>query len=514
MSDKAQFYDPIYKLIVLNDIKTTEMQVFDSQFSSSSKSILQFLNTFELNRLSFLRQSGFVFLAYPSSTHTRFSHSIGSCSVGFKALKAIRIQQEEDGSKEIVEGYKSTIMDLSAWLGQRGWTEEFLLALLLHDIGHFPFSHTLESNLEFWECFNDEEKVNHEDLTCLLIQGPNKGDKEFKDFRKFIQTRLEKNKISDFGCQFVSDLMQKSQGIDKNILCYFISGNDEYRKHLSDHRKYKESKIVHQLVSGLLDLDRMDHYRRDAFFSGIHSGGYINIEGLLEGMLIYYYDNGKEDDFEIRLSPQAISHAKELLSAKEELTSSCFKDKQNLAYDAMLHKAINIYTGVYKLNGDKFSLTQLEKAFLLFFLSDDELLNELMSSGPTEVKKITFRIQNRLPYLYVQKKDINTKRYPNLRKLKKAIATQCGLQQHDIVIRPSKTYGLNKKPTEEWLNLDFLYDENGVNLRNREEHSSFVKHYKDVQELSPNIVWFFAKDKVHKDKIAEGIRKELPDSTE
>lgn len=148
-----------------------------------------------LQRLNRIRQLGLTAFVYPGAQHTRFHHSIGAMFLMNEALN----QLKQKGN---------TITD-----------EEYVGALsciLLHDIGHGPFSHVLEHTLV--------TKVRHETISLLLME----------------QLNDEWN--------------------NELNMCISIF-KDEYPKH-----------FLHQLVSGQLDVDRLDYLRRDSYFTGVTEG--------------------------------------------------------------------------------------------------------------------------------------------------------------------------------------------------------------------------------------------------
>ncbi len=147
-------------------------------------------------RLRRIKQLGFSYYVYPGAVHTRFDHVLGAMHLMDNAIFELRKK-----GKEITEDER---------LGA-------LTAILLHDIGHGPYSHTLEGILI--------PGVNHEEMTLLLMEKINK----------------------DLGGKI-------SMGIS-------IFKN-EYKK-----------KFLHSLVSSQLDTDRLDYLRRDSFFSGVTEGG-------------------------------------------------------------------------------------------------------------------------------------------------------------------------------------------------------------------------------------------------
>lgn len=176
--------------------------------------ILQIISHPYYQRLRNIHQMAFAHLVYPGAVHSRLHHSLGAYHLMCIALselksKGIEITAEEE-------------------LGAK-------LAILLHDIGHGPFSHALENELI--------KNVQHEAISLLLMQKLN------DELNGQLQTCIE------------------------------IFTN-----------KYPK-KFLHQLVSGQLDVDRLDYLNRDSFFTGVAEGviGYDRILKMLtvkEGNLV------------------------------------------------------------------------------------------------------------------------------------------------------------------------------------------------------------------------------------
>lgn len=148
-----------------------------------------------VQRLSRIRQLGLSYLVYPGAMHSRFAHSIGAMHLMQEAIQSLRLK-----SVEITEEEETAAM----------------IAILLHDIGHGPFSHVLEHTIV--------EGVTHEDISLLMMQ-----------------------RIND-------DLAGQ---LDTAIAIF----KNEYPKH-----------FLHQLISSQLDVDRMDYLCRDSFFTGVQEG--------------------------------------------------------------------------------------------------------------------------------------------------------------------------------------------------------------------------------------------------
>jgi len=167
--------------------------------------IIKIINHPWFQRLRNIKQMGLAHLVYPGAVHTRLHHSLGACHLMGKALDELK-------TKDIVP-------DKDECVGAR-------IAALLHDIGHGPFSHSLEKTIV---------NVHHETLSQLIMHRMN----------------------------------DEMGGILDTAIRIF------------DHsypRRY-----LHQLVSSQLDVDRMDYLNRDSFFTGVSEGviGYDRILQML-----------------------------------------------------------------------------------------------------------------------------------------------------------------------------------------------------------------------------------------
>ena len=192
MSSRKIINDPVYGFITIDD-----------------ELILKIIAHPYYQRLRRIHQMAMALLVYPGAVHTRLHHSLGAYHLMRNALhelknKGVEITQaEEQGAK---------------------------IAILLHDIGHGPFSHALENVLL--------EKMHHEAISLMLMK--------------------ELNKQFDGQLQMALDIF-----------------TNEYPK-----------KFLHQLVSGQLDVDRMDYLTRDSFFSGV-SEGVIGYDRILKMLTVH-----------------------------------------------------------------------------------------------------------------------------------------------------------------------------------------------------------------------------------
>lgn len=155
-------------------------------------------------RLRRIKQTALTSSVYPGATHTRFHHVIGAMHLTDSAISVLRFKGNEITEKEKLAT---------------------LIAILLHDIGHGPYSHALENSII--------PKISHEDISLKFM------DKLNKEFAGRLELAIS---------------------IFKN----------EYEK-----------KFLHQLISSQLDMDRMDYLNRDSFYTGVVEGA-VNSQRLIK----------------------------------------------------------------------------------------------------------------------------------------------------------------------------------------------------------------------------------------
>ena len=201
-------------------------------------------------RLRRIHQMALAQLVYPGAVHTRLHHSLGAYNLMCNALnelkaKGISISKDEDQAAKI--------------------------AILLHDIGHGPYSHGLENTLI--------KNISHEEISLMLMQKMN---------------------------QQLDGKMQMAIDIFK----------DDYPK-----------KFLHQLVSGQLDVDRMDYLIRDSFFTGV-SEGVIGYDRIIKMLTVH---NG-----ELMIEEKAIYSIEKFLVSRRLMYWQVYLHKTVLSAEKML----------------------------------------------------------------------------------------------------------------------------------------------------------------------------------
>jgi uncharacterized protein len=201
-------------------------------------------------RMRRIHQMAFALLVYPGAVHSRLHHSLGAYHLMSLALnelksKGVEITKEEE-------------------LGAK-------IAILLHDIGHGPFSHALEKKLI--------KGVGHEDISALIL-----------------------------------DILNEQFNGQLSIAIEIF--NDSYPK-----------QFLHQLLSGQLDVDRMDYLTRDSFFTGV-SEGVIGYDRILKMLVVH--------EGELMVEEKAIYSVEKFLVARRLMYWQVYLHKTVLVAEKML----------------------------------------------------------------------------------------------------------------------------------------------------------------------------------
>jgi len=223
------------------------------------------LRTFEFRRARWLYQSGMLHLFHKASTHTRLSHQIGCLIVAVNALREIDVYPAGD--------FKMT---LGEYLLMRGELHEFLMANLLHDLGHPPLSHVLEVNPFI--------KLNHEEITRNLILG--KPTEEGKmDWYVAERLLLKMKAIKDFEYRFFENRYDPIYEIDVEKEVGEELDEDKlggyFLEYLDKKNEILESEII--TVTEVLDNFGVDKERIVEILRGIDID---NCEGCFRKIVI------------------------------------------------------------------------------------------------------------------------------------------------------------------------------------------------------------------------------------
>ena len=211
---------------------------------------LRLLGRPEMQRLHGVHQLGLANLVFPGANHTRLEHSLGTFYIA---------------------GQMADVLQL-----EKGERDQVLAAALLHDLGHAPFSHTLE------EVMMDKLGVNHVDLSRSIIMGETRtitpAERQALSDTEDIATVLDEGGVSP---KEVSDLMASPNSPD--VPGQSMLEVEEGQTHFGQ-RNY-----LRQMIHGPVDVDQMDYLLRDAYYTGV-AHGTIDLDRLIQTIDIFHGD--------------------------------------------------------------------------------------------------------------------------------------------------------------------------------------------------------------------------------
>jgi uncharacterized protein len=272
--------DPLWNNITLDDLS------------------LRLVDTRAFQRLRYVRQLGLAYLVYPGATHTRFEHALGTWHLAGRTLEMLRSRG-----------------DLTSAHEREG--RVVAAAALLHDIGHYPFSHALE----------EIGAPHHEDVADALL----------------------------------------TRGEIANVLREQIDG--EAPGQIVELIGRRSGSLLQGLISGSLDLDKIEYLKRDALMCGVPYGE-IDVDRLLHSLSIV------TDPVTQRL---VVGVSEKGLSALESLLFAKYQMYRNVYW----HHAVRSATAMYKrLVADAIESGALRVSELASF-SDEALLHQLEERAPS-----------------------------------------------------------------------------------------------------------------------------------
>ncbi|HEY0667060.1 MAG TPA: HD domain-containing protein [Sphingobacteriaceae bacterium] len=272
MNKKKIINDPVYGFITI-----------------PSELIFDLIQHPYFQRLRYIKQLGMTHLVYPGALHTRFHHALGAMHLMSLAIDTLQNKGHEITPEE---------------------EEAVTIAILLHDIGHGPFSHALEHTIV--------EGISHEHISALFM---NKLNTEFGG-------RL----------QLAMDIF-----------------NNRYHK-----------SFLYQLISGQLDLDRMDYLNRDSFFTGV-SEGVISFDRIIKMLDVA--------DDQLVVEEKGIYSIEKFLIARRLMYWQVYLHKTVIAAEQMLSKILERAKELAG-TGRKLFATPYLSHFLNNSISRDEFMED------------------------------------------------------------------------------------------------------------------------------------------
>lgn len=270
-----RLHDPVHGLIIFDESDPLGIDLL----------AWSLIDTPEFQRLQRIRQLGVSEFTFPGATHTRFAHSIGVFHVARSLVKIIEREMKRNQQRF-----------------NEGKAKVSLIAALLHDIGHGPFSHTFE-----------EVQISRE-----------------------VRKRHE---------QWTADIIRNSKGAIAPLLDDFESGMTEKVASLFECEDPDD--IYHAVVSSSFDADRLDYLRRDKLMTGTGAGA-IDFDWLMDNVRVadIEIDPPDEDGREARRIPtfclekKALPAAEQFLLARYTLHQQVYFHKATRCAEHMIGKLL------------------------------------------------------------------------------------------------------------------------------------------------------------------------------
>jgi len=259
---------------------------------------LDLVDTEVFQRLRYVRQLGWTYLVYPGATHSRFEHALGTHHLSRRTLALLC---ESSDSVSISEEEQAIVRS----------------AALLHDVGHYPFSHALE----------EIGALHHEDVARPLITEGS--------VASLLSARL--------GQEAPEKVFELIRGRSRSAL--------------------------QGLISGSLDLDKIEYLKRDAFMCGVPYGE-IDVDRLTNSLVVV--DDPANGESALGVQEKALSALESLLFAKYQMYRNVY-----------WHHAVRSATAMYKRLVEDAVRSGVVDVQLLARYTDEGLMHRLESEAPT-----------------------------------------------------------------------------------------------------------------------------------
>jgi len=394
-------------------------------------SVVDLLETPEVQRLHSIKQLGFAHLVFPGAHHTRFEHSLGSSMIASQIAAILGLDETE--------------------------TQLITCAALLHDIGHGPFSHTLESIL--LERFG----VDHVDLTEQLILG-----------KYEIFDAAEKPFVH---APTVHRILDKQKINGKDIV-HIIRGKLSKKSYLS------------QLLNSTIDVDQLDYLMRDAYYTGV-AYGMIDLQRLLQTIMVHKGN--------LTMMRKGVNVVENILMARALMYSSVYFHKTVRIAELMLSKALEEIPNA--------------EPFEFFRLTDAEIMTRLKTMGRFQqeiIARLKYRDLFKQAYV-VSLQDLDKDGVKTVKRLENVSRRREKEGELEDVFRIPKGHIILDIPRPELLRAEPRINKTDISVMDRnmvKTLDDFTPVAKAIRSrISPDWVLMVITDEKYRQTVAKKVEK-------
>ena len=268
--------------------------------------LLELMETPEVQRLHAIRQLGFAYLVFPGANHTRFEHSLGTSHVAKRMARELGLKDDEDRMIRV--------------------------AGMLHDLGHGPYSHTLEY------LHHQHKGLDHMEFTKGIItgdvdlfeaEGKKKGTKD-----EHAEAMLD----GERGAGRIPSILEK-HGLDPEDVAGLITGplpNDDgtldvFTTARSTQTVFCTRRYLNECIHGPLDADQVDFLLRDAHYTGV-AHGVLDVDRLMQTLAVH--------NNELVVDKSGVNAVEGMMVARALMYSSVYFHKTVRIAEVMLSRAV------------------------------------------------------------------------------------------------------------------------------------------------------------------------------
>jgi hypothetical protein len=397
--------------------------------------VLDLLETLEIQRLNSIRQLGLTYLVFPGANHSRIEHVIGVSHVAGQIARALDLPEAE---KDLV-----------------------MAAGLLHDVGHGPFSHTLEHVL------SHERSLDHMKLTQRIIKGDedNVAPQEREEFPDVPR---------------IPEVI-KAHGLKPADVASLVEGVPVVRglRGLGEPARWRGKRYLAQIIHSTVDADQVDYLMRDAHYTGVAHGAF-DFRRLLQTMML--------KDGRMVIDKKGLPALEGMLVARALMYSSVYFHKTVRIAEQMIARAVE--------RSEK-PITEVQK------MVDAELINWLVDQGGLQ-REFALRIKYRKLFKrawHRGRDDLSKEQCDTLlalaergkrRKAEDAICRRAGIEEGRVLIDVPAPELLLSEPRIAAVDIDVVDEDRLVPFRK----SSPLSRALQLREVSDWVVMVAADPKL------------------